>query len=105
MLAGKLRRNGKDRSVSVKRSLYSPDPKCPQFLSEAAVLVNLQHPNIVELVGVTTTGSLAYIILEDLSIDDLLTALQLDKGRQIAPQMLTSFAKQVIIVKVKSRRP
>jgi hypothetical protein len=57
----------------------------PDFLAEAAIMKELQHPNLVQLLGVCTAEAPYFIICEFMSRGNLLDFLR-QTDRQFLPQ-------------------
>ena len=67
----------------------------PDFLAEAAIMKELQHPNLVQLLGVCTREAPYFIICEFMSRGNLLDFLR-QTDRQLLPQqVLLQIANQV----------
>ena len=66
-----------------------------EFLKEAAIMKCLRHPNVVQLVGVTTTELPYFIITEFMAKGNLLDYLHGPDGRAIQVDTLVSMAQQI----------
>ena len=51
-----------------------------EFLTEANILVTLQHPNIVQYFGIYTVSNFEYIVMEKMSEGNLRSILPETKG-------------------------
>eukprot|EP01136_Pigoraptor_vietnamica_P036424 Opistho-1_new@102984 len=82
------------QKVAVK-TLKDADSIAADFLAEAAVMTKLQHPNLVQLLGVCTDGSPIYIVTEFMAKGCLLDYLR-SRGRGlITPSVLLDIALQI----------
>eukprot|EP01137_Pigoraptor_chileana_P023681 Opistho-2@90386 len=82
------------QKVAVK-TLKDADAVATDFLGEAAVMTKLQHPNLVQLLGVCTDGSPIYIVTEFMAKGCLLDYLR-SRGRGlITAPVLLEIATQI----------
>lgn len=66
-----------------------------EFLKEAAIMKELQHANLVRLLGVCTREPPFYIITEYMTHGNLLDFLRRSPREQLPPPVLLDFATQV----------
>ena len=66
-----------------------------EFLKEAAVMKQVRHPNLVQLLGVCTRELPFFIVTEYMEKGNLLDYLRGPEGRDIQAVMLVYMAQQV----------
>ncbi|KAI0978795.1 hypothetical protein GJ496_000103 [Pomphorhynchus laevis] len=88
---------GKCRSldVAVKTMKSRRQPSSHDFLDEARLMKDLDHPNIVRLYGVSTSAEPLYIVVEYMVNGNLLTYLRSDMGRILKLPKLVDVAAQI----------
>ncbi|XP_068131364.1 tyrosine-protein kinase Fes/Fps isoform X2 [Hyperolius riggenbachi] len=77
VFSGRLRADNTPIAVKTCRETLPPDLK-DKFLSEARILKQYSHPNIVKLIGVCTQKHPIYIVMELVQGGDFLTFLRND---------------------------
>lgn len=87
--SGTLKDNG--RRVAVKTCRSEHIPECQQFLAEAKILKQYNHPNIVRLLGVCAEKEPVFIVMELMPGGDFLHFLRKNGSIQSQYQ-LTKFA-------------
>ncbi|XP_063781931.1 tyrosine-protein kinase Fes/Fps isoform X2 [Pseudophryne corroboree] len=80
VFSGRLRADNTPVAVKTCRETLPPDLK-DKFLSEARILKQYSHPNIVKLIGVCTQKHPIYIVMELVQGGDFLTFLRNDGPR------------------------
>lgn len=80
VFSGRLRGDNTPVAVKTCRETLPPDLK-DKFLSEARILKQYSHPNIVKLIGVCTQKHPIYIVMELVQGGDFLTFLRNDGPR------------------------
>ncbi|XP_056428014.1 tyrosine-protein kinase Fes/Fps isoform X3 [Hyla sarda] len=80
VFSGRLRADNMPVAVKTCRETLPPDLK-DKFLSEARILKQYSHPNIVKLIGVCTQKHPIYIVMELVQGGDFLTFLRNDGPR------------------------
>uniref|UniRef100_A0A7E4W137 Tyrosine-protein kinase n=1 Tax=Panagrellus redivivus TaxID=6233 RepID=A0A7E4W137_PANRE len=83
-----------DRTVAVK-TLKEEAMALPDFLAEAAVMKDLHHENLVQLLGVCTREAPFYIITEYMNKGNLLEYLRKSDRTKLPPAILMHFATQI----------
>ena len=87
--SGSLRDSGRRVAVKTCRSEHIPETQ--QFLSEAKILKQYNHPNIVRLLGVCADKEPVYIVMELMTGGDFLHFLR-KQGINQTPYQLTKFS-------------
>ena len=87
--SGTLKDSGKRVAVKTCRSEHIPETQ--QFLSEAKILKQYNHPNIVRLLGVCADKEPVYIVMELMTGGDFLHFLR-KQGINQTPYQLTKFS-------------
>ncbi|XP_077327347.1 tyrosine-protein kinase Fes/Fps isoform X1 [Lithobates pipiens] len=80
VFSGRLRADNTPVAVKTCRETLPPDLK-DKFLSEARILKQYSHPNIVKLIGVCTQKHPIYIVMELVQGGDFLTFLRNEGNR------------------------
>ncbi|XP_040270046.1 tyrosine-protein kinase Fes/Fps [Bufo bufo] len=80
VFSGRLRADNTPVAVKTCRETLPPDLK-DKFLSEARILKQYSHPNIVKLIGVCTQKHPIYIVMELVQGGDFLTFLRNDGSK------------------------
>ncbi|TKR79909.1 hypothetical protein L596_014060 [Steinernema carpocapsae] len=83
-----------DRTVAVK-TLKEDAMALHDFLAEAAIMKDLRHPNLVQLLGVCTREPPFYIITEYMNRGNLLDFLRKSDHKRITMPILMSMATQI----------
>ncbi|CAD5234386.1 unnamed protein product [Bursaphelenchus xylophilus] len=83
-----------DRTVAVK-TLKEDAMAMGDFLAEAAIMKNLQHENLVQLLGVCTSEAPFYIITEYMNRGNLLDYLRKTDRKTLPPTILMKIATQI----------
>ncbi|CAD5229409.1 unnamed protein product [Bursaphelenchus okinawaensis] len=83
-----------DRTVAVK-TLKEDAMALGDFLAEAAIMKNLQHENLVQLLGVCTSEAPFYIITEYMNRGNLLDYLRKSDRSLLPPTILMKIATQI----------
>ncbi|KAF7633735.1 Tyrosine-protein kinase [Meloidogyne graminicola] len=83
-----------NRTVAVK-SLKEDQMALPDFLAEAAILKELHHENLVELLGVCTREAPYFIICDFMSLGNLLDFLRRSEKEDIPCEKLLHISTQV----------
>ena len=84
----------KDITVAVK-TLKEEAMALPDFLAEAAVMKDLHHENLVQLLGVCTREAPFYIITEYMNHGNLLEYLRKSDKSKLPPSTLMFMATQI----------
>jgi abelson tyrosine-protein kinase 1 len=84
----------KSMSVAVK-TLREDNAEVKEFLEEAGIMKSLQHPNIIQLMGVCTREPPFYVVTEFMSKGDLLSYLRNPEGQKTSARGLLYFAVQI----------
>ena len=66
-----------------------------EFLKEAAVMKEIKHPNLVQLIGVCTREPPFYIVTEFMPLGNLLDYLRSPSGKDLDAVTLMYMATQV----------
>ena len=82
--------------MAVKKLIEGSNSSPEGLLHEGELLAQLQHLNIVQLLGVCSLRPPYYLITEFMVKEDLLTYLQLDKGEMVKDKDIVYMAKQVL---------
>ncbi|KAM6979602.1 tyrosine-protein kinase Fes/Fps [Aplochiton taeniatus] len=93
VFSGRLRSDNTPVAVKACRESLAPEHK-NKFLTEARILKQYDHPNIVKLRGVCTQKQPIYIIMELVQGGDFLSFLRTE-GKSLRPSMLTKMAENV----------
>ncbi|KAK0403448.1 hypothetical protein QR680_016923 [Steinernema hermaphroditum] len=83
-----------DRTVAVK-TLKEDAMALHDFLAEAAIMKDLRHPNLVQLLGVCTREPPFYIITEYMNRGNLLDYLRKSDQKRLPMPILMSMATQI----------
>ncbi|GMT31166.1 hypothetical protein PFISCL1PPCAC_22463, partial [Pristionchus fissidentatus] len=83
-----------DKTVAVK-TLKEDAMALPDFLAEAAIMKELHHKNLVQLLGVCTREAPFYIIAEYMCYGNLLDYLRKSERSKLTPSTLVHMATQV----------
>ena len=89
---------GKSKKVAVKalkKDKADDSAAINDFLHEAVVLKNMQHPNVIKLVAVVTLSSPMYVVIELMDRGSLLSYVQKDKGKQLQGPEIVYILSQV----------
>ncbi|XP_075714236.1 tyrosine-protein kinase Fes/Fps [Rhinoderma darwinii] len=87
VFSGRLQADNTPIAVKTCRETLPPDLK-DRFLSEARILKQYNHPNIVKLIGVCTQKHPIYIVMELVQGGDFLTFLRNDSHRLKTKEMI-----------------
>ncbi|XP_045581263.2 tyrosine-protein kinase Btk [Procambarus clarkii] len=69
-------RRGRLRDIEVVVKVMKPDVTLESFMEEAQIMAELQHPNLVQLLGVCCQDNSSYIVTEHLPMGSLLFFLR-----------------------------
>jgi abelson tyrosine-protein kinase 1 len=69
--------------------------KLSDFLEEAAIMKEMRHPNLVQLLGVCTREPPFYIVTEFMSRGNLLEYLRNARRAEVTEEVLLQMATQV----------
>lgn len=83
-----------NKTVAVK-TLKEDTMALKDFLEEAAIMKEMKHPNLVQLLGVCTREPPFYIVTEFMAQGNLLDYLRISQKEDISPTVLMYMATQI----------